>query len=197
MGVAFTYSSPENWPESRLRNFNSGDSQFGSHSVPKCIKAIGDSLRRMGVKKAHLSGAWRIGVNGNVLPSSYSFSGPAVLEYERRQGNEIKTIVIAIDEYGRVWENLWAIHKTLEAMRTIERHAGNAVARQAETGFASLPSSDCWTILGISKTDDISMIERAYRKMAKEYHPDTPRGSEQAFRRLVDAYEEAIRIAEA
>jgi hypothetical protein len=32
---------------------------------------------------------------------------------------------------------------------------------------------DCWTILGILPTDDITVIRKAYLELVKKYHPDT------------------------
>ena len=32
---------------------------------------------------------------------------------------------------------------------------------------------DCYEILGVAKDADESTIKKAYRKLAKKYHPDT------------------------
>lgn len=53
--------------------------------------------------------------------------------------------------------------------------------------------NDAWSVLGIHKTDDESIIRKAYYKLAMEYHPD--RGGDKAdMARLNNAYEYAMRF---
>jgi len=54
-------------------------------------------------------------------------------------------------------------------------------------------SLNCWDVLGIEKTDDESIIRKAYHKLAREYHPD--KGGDKAdMIRLNNAYEYAMRF---
>ena len=51
---------------------------------------------------------------------------------------------------------------------------------------------DFYTILGVSKSADVKQIKRAYRKLAKELHPDKNQGDPEAEERFQDlgaAYE--------
>ena len=51
---------------------------------------------------------------------------------------------------------------------------------------------DYYEVLGVLKSADENQIKRAYRKLAKEYHPDTNQGNqyaEQKFKEVTEAYE--------
>ncbi len=48
---------------------------------------------------------------------------------------------------------------------------------------------DPYNILGVDKTSSANEIKKAYRKLAKEYHPDKAEGNEEKFKEIADAYE--------
>ena len=54
-----------------------------------------------------------------------------------------------------------------------------------------MPDQDYYTILGVDKKADEKTIRRAFRKLAKKYHPDTNQGdktAEQKFKEINEAY---------
>jgi hypothetical protein len=97
-------------------------------------------------------------------------SDPGVAVYWGR-GN--KSRCIAVDQYDRIADNLAAIAATLEAMRAIERHGGAAILDRAFTGFTALPAPEQpFQVLGVGANASKDEIERAYRRLASEHHPD-------------------------
>ena len=48
---------------------------------------------------------------------------------------------------------------------------------------------DPYSILGVDKSASADDIKKAYRKLAKEYHPDKKSGNEEKFKEAADAYE--------
>lgn len=92
--------------------------------------------------------------------------------------------VMAIDQYDRVADNLAAIAATLDAMRAIERHGGAMILERAFTGFTALPApplSDAvptwWAVLGLERAATREEAKAAHRRLASQYHPDKPGGS--------------------
>jgi len=48
---------------------------------------------------------------------------------------------------------------------------------------------DPYKILGVDKSAPVDVIKKAYRNLAKEYHPDKQKGNEEKFKEVADAYD--------
>lgn len=90
-----------------------------------------------------------------------------------------RAIAICCDIYLNQDDNIRAIYKIVEGMRTIERFGGSNVSQKTFTGFAALPPPpDCWKTLGISKGvgEGLSLklkrefVMEAFRDRVKEGH---------------------------
>lgn len=93
----------------------------------------------------------------------------------------------ACDRWDDIKDNMQAIHKTIEALRGIERWGSGDMVQQAFTGFLALPSQESpYDVLGVKPTASQEEIEAAYRQKARFAHPDAG-GSTEAMQRLNDA----------
>lgn len=95
---------------------------------------------------------------------------PGVAVYWERKGARQ---CMAIDRYDRVADNLAAVAATLNAMRAIDRHGGATILDRAFTGFTALPSPEqAYQVLGVGANATKAEIDRAYKRLAAEHHPD-------------------------
>lgn len=152
---------------------------------------------------------WRLGseaiivsTNIRVRPDQVFYANtphpddPGVAVYFPWRG---KPHVIACDHYGRLWENVRAITKTIEALRTIERHGASQLLERATAGFRELGAGDApeeepeepwWTVLDVTsgiatpieevvatvghpwRKVVLSMAEAQYKIRIAKSHPD-------------------------
>lgn len=105
----------------------------------------------------------------------------------------------ACDKYIKVWENLVAIRKTIEALRGIERWGSSDMMEQAFNGFIALPdktNTSWWRVLGVSPEASVDAVKLAYRTLRSSSHPDRVGNAEQ-FNLVQKAYEQWSALNEA
>lgn len=132
--------------------------------------------------------------DGGINCSAPAPADPGVAIYFTRNG---RALCFSCDRYDSVWKNLRALHRTIEAMRAIERYGSRELMDRAFTGFESLPApgegtgADAWKVLGIDPLSKPEAIEKAFRSLAKKCHPDAG-GSEESWHRLQSARADAL-----
>jgi hypothetical protein len=167
-----TEAYPLHWPEGRRRTeyhrrqrsrFNTG---FGI-----AVREVIAELKRLGARNAVVSTNVPLRRDGLPLASAKSVSDPGVAVYFRYKD---KPMTFACDRWDKPEDNLWAIAKTIDAMRGISRWGSGDMLDTAFSGFVSLPPPKSpWTILGVDKrsaTRDV--INARWRDLAKQHHAD-------------------------
>ena len=125
-----------------------------------------NELHRMGARHIVLSTDIPIRRDGLFYATSAQPNDPGVAAHFQWRG---KPFAVACDSYRRLWENVRAIGKTIEALRTIERHGASQLLERAVSGFAALPPGEdageverpWWEVLGMPMLDGMSPIEIA------------------------------------
>lgn len=106
-----------------------------------------------------------------------------------------KQVCLCCDTYERIYDNLRAIGRTIEALRQIDRDGVSDFLNRAFAGFTAIPERtgkpSCWDVLGMEPTKDEAAITKRYKELAKAAHPDAG-GSDEAFTALAKAYKEAL-----
>jgi hypothetical protein len=181
---------PPQWsrtPSNKIRN-----ARFGDRSVRTARRYLEDEVRKMGGRNLIISS--NIVLRNDGLPRSGQRQPDdrGVSIFFDWNG---KPFAIACDNYTTVEDNLWALYRTISALRQIERDGSSKLFEAAFRGFAALPapqqSEPWWEVLGVSRETDFETLKSVYRRLARETHPDMPKGSQEAFQRIQMAYEQA------
>lgn len=152
-------------------------------------KELQDELTRMS--------ATHVVISSNVLTRSGvgNIDDPGVACYFRRRG---QAQVIACDQYTTAADNAYAIAKTVEALRAIERYGSASLGDQAFSAFKELPAGASegpkarhWReVLGVPDTVDratqLDLAELYYKRGLAKAHPDRG-GSEDQMHELTGA----------
>jgi len=177
-----TEAFPLQWPLGRPRTPSTQNSRF-EQTNGRAISFALDQIRILGGRNPVISSNIELRRDG--LPYAnqrVDDAGVAVyLTYKGRQ------MCFACDKWRDVYDNIYAIGKTIEALRGIERWGTGDMVEQAFTGFVALPAPKSpHEILGVKPGASEEDIDAAYRQKAKEVHPDLG-GSPSAMAELTEA----------
>lgn len=177
---------PLSWPPGRVRRKYPTTSRFGkSVTFARARDTLIDEICRLGGFKVTLSTNVPLKLDG--MPygtyATPADKGVAVyFEFKKRP------MAFACDEWDRIEHNVWAIAKTIEALRGIERWGPGWMMEQAFSGFTALPAPETkkhWKeVLGFMGTADVTIGTNAVRlrrsELLKQHHPDVGGSAEKA-----------------
>lgn len=154
-------------------------------TVDEARRFLRAELERLGARDIIISTNMRTRRDGELHGSAAAPADPAVAVYFKlRQQDRC----FPCDKWSSVADNLWAIAKSIEAMRGLERWGAERMVDAAFTGFRALPETTggtpWWEVLEVGSGAPIEEIRAQYRALAMLRHPDKEGGSDEAFRAL-------------
>lgn len=183
-------ASPLTWPNGWPRTQRPEQSRFGKWNKPISIhrasSEVLDQLRIMGIPQRDVIISTDLKLRQDGLPYSNQKQPDDVgVSVWFMQDGQQK--VIPLDKYNRIADNLWAVAKTIEAMRGIERWGGGQILERVFTGFNALPGPEDSAVAGwreyfasfgydlevVSDPKELLLLLRTvYKKLSKKLHPD-------------------------
>lgn len=190
---------PLQWPLGweRTKSYHVHHSRFKKPSMDSACQEVLDQLRMMGVDRNDVVISTNVPTRLDGFPRS-NMSAPSdkgvAVYFVRKKTNH----VFAADSFCRVEDNLWAIAKSLEALRAIERYGVTQVMDRAFSGFAALPEKSstrtCWDVFGMAPDTNEHILRERFRQLCQLLHPDKNGGSHEGWHELTEAWNQ-IRMA--
>ena len=201
-----TESYPLIWPAGwkRTESHRRERSRFGTGwnakpTVAYALNELKNELRLLGAKSIVISTNVELKRDGDPYSGRRAPDDVGVAAYFVLDGHNQ---CIPCDKWDKVGCNLWAVAKTVSALRGIERWGAKDMVNAAFSGFKALPSPDMvlsmpvsrawYEVLGVSPDAPMSVRKAAYRALSKSAHPDMG-GSASDWAELQNAWKEGAR----
>lgn len=187
--AAFPLYWPAGWKRTPARSRRTA--RFGDRGMYTACVAVREELGRFGASQVIVSTSVPLRRDGIPLAKPPVDGDPGASVYYTRSG---KQECVAADIYDDVIDNVWAIAKVIESMRTIARHGSPEILERAFLGFAALPASTrrAWAeVLEVSESATVEEIERAFKSIIKRAHPDNG-GNAEWFHEVTTARQDAL-----
>lgn len=191
MTTAYPLAWPNGWP--RTPSHRRQPSRFSPGGLSKEAQETIWELSRLGARNAVISTNIELRRDGLPYSGRRAPDDPGVAVYFTYEGRQQ---CIPCDRWSTVEENLRAIWKSIEALRSLERWGAKSFVDAAFTGFTAIagPASAraWWDVLGISQWANREQINAAWRDKARQAHPDAG-GSDAAMSEINAARDQGLR----
>lgn len=185
------FENPLQWKPHIEKTKNRKKSQFKSKSASFASIELVKQLRLMGAKNCVITSNMILTKDKSRFMSMQpNIEDTGVSVFFELKG---QSKVMQIDLYDKVEDNMWAIYKSVEALRGLNRWGGAQIMDGMFTGFNALPSPDQVTNNSIAYFSDCHSKEQArerYLRLAKELHPDLHPESAEEFKEMKRQYEQ-------
>lgn len=190
------------WPvgKGRTASWKRERSNFGTQKGRISPGRVTDELlqeilHRLYGKDLIISTNIRLRLDGMPYADQRKVDDPGVAVYFTYKN---KPMCFACDRWIDIHDNLWAIAKTIDALRGIARWGSGDMLEAAFTGFVALPKPDkgrkWWQVLELaSEHQSEATVEEAYRRLAMKHHPDRQGGSSAKMAEINVARSEGLR----
>lgn len=167
---------PLTWPPGRPRTKWPDQSRFRT-TLGVAIREVQNEVGRLGGSNLIISSNLPLRRDGMPYANASQPADRGVAVYFTYKK---RPMCFACDRWGKVEENMWAIAKTIDALRGIERWGSGQMVEQAFTGFMALPAPEQpWQTLGLETSAPTrQQVEDAHRRLAMKHHPDRGGDSE-------------------
>lgn len=182
---------PLQWPAGYPRTKNPARSKFDT-TFAVARNSIMREVKLLGGKAPIISTNIPLRNDGLPYASFKTVSDKGVAVYFTYNNN---SVVLACDKWDKIEDNMQAIRKAIDALRSLDRWGVSDILNRAFTGFVALPDSTKkhWSeVLCLPRNANESQIKEAYRRLAIETYPDRG-GSALRFIEVKEAYEDAIK----
>ena len=182
---------PLSWPQGWQRTEKRVASRFKA-PTSKALPLLANEIKLLGGSSVVITSNLPLKADGTFRLDRDPVDPGAAVYFRRAD----KDVVFACDQFDEIRENLYAIAKTIEAMRAIERYGASELVNRAFSGFLGLPAvagegEDCWQVLGLAPMSSESVVRLVYRDLAKKLH--IAGVADHEFTRINVARDEAIR----
>jgi hypothetical protein len=181
---------PLYWPEGVKRNKYPQQSRFKT-GFGAARNYLFDEIRRMGGTNVILSSNVPLRNDGMPRANMPEPCDAGIAVYFKRSG---KDLVFACDKFRYTRENIYALGKTIEALRGIERWGGSEIMDRAFSGFKALTATagrDWWNVLEVNRNCSRETIDSNFKRLLRDRHPDAG-GSHDAMAELNAARQRAL-----
>ncbi len=136
-------------------------------------RVVANQVQLFGGSDLIISSNLELRLDGNPRSNQKQPTDRGVAIFFKRGGQDM---ALACDIYTTVEDNLWALCRTLDALRQIERDGSPSLINRAFRGFAALPDPEkreWWEVLNVHKNATDAEVRAAYIQLARQYHPDS------------------------
>ena len=129
---------PLHWPEGVERTTYPKSSRFGKHTFKEALQLLLSELRQMKATGVVVSTNMPLKMNGTPYANANPGRDHGVAVYFQRKG---KLQAMGLDQYRSIEHNMYALAKSINCLRTIERYGSSRLGDQAFSAFAALPAA--------------------------------------------------------
>lgn len=180
---AYPLQFPVNWK----RTAYSESARFGNHSISQAIYNLRNEIERLGGTKVVISSNLLIKLDGTPYSGQRQPLDVGVAVYFNLKDKEQ---CFPCDRWNKVEHNVWAIYKSIEAIRGLERWGAKEMVESAFKGFKALPSPEQVTNTKVRYFSGLNSLEEGkaiFRNLVLEMHPDKG-GTQEEFMEMNKQY---------